>query len=51
MNDYTDKVKEIEDLLVDPRGVDLWRLREACLSDGGLVYGTLLSAICIKLRP
>ena len=34
-----DKVKEIERILEDPNGIDLWKLREACLSEGGLVHG------------
>ena len=35
-----EKVQEIEGILVHPDGIDLWKLREACLSEGGLVHGT-----------
>lgn len=33
-----EKVKEIEEIL-SARDCDLWRLREAALTDGGLVNG------------
>ena len=34
-----EKEREIEDVLCSP-DVDLWRLRELALSEGGLVNGT-----------
>ena len=37
-----EKVKDIEQILVHPDGIDLWKLREACFSEGGLVHGTYM---------
>ena len=48
------KIQEIEDLLLNPDGIDLWRLREACLTEGGLMHGKLLLlftvVMVVKLR-
>jgi hypothetical protein len=46
-----DKVKYIEDILADPEGIDLWKLREVCLSEGGLVHGALLADWLSSLSP
>lgn len=34
-----EKVRDIEQILIDPDGIDLWKLREACFSEGGLMHG------------
>lgn len=34
------KAREIRKILEDPQGVDLWRLRELALTEGGLLDGT-----------
>jgi len=38
-DDDDKKVHEIESILLNPEGIDLWKLREACLSEGGLAHG------------
>ena len=43
------KVKEIEQILENPEGIDLWKLREACLSEGGLVHGELIRPLLVGL--
>jgi hypothetical protein len=42
---WDDKAQEIEQILNEEE-VDLWRLRELALSEGGLVNGTLYHAEC-----
>lgn len=37
---YLEKAKEIHAVLAEPE-VDLWKLRELALSEGGLVNGTI----------
>ena len=39
-----EKAEEINLVLLQP-SVDLWRLRELALSEGGLVNGTLMSRL------
>mmetsp|Transcript_14989 Transcript_14989/g.28393 ORF Transcript_14989/g.28393 Transcript_14989/m.28393 type:complete len:825 (-) Transcript_14989:34-2508(-) len=40
-NNEDKKIQEIEEILLNPDGIDLWRLREACLTEGGLVHDSI----------
>jgi hypothetical protein len=45
------KIQELNDILSQPE-IDLWALRELCLSDGGLVNGTCQGMIfvCVQIK-
>jgi len=47
--DLREKERLIELVLLEPT-VDLWKLRELALSEGGLVSGTSIHCICLPIR-